>query len=140
MKLYVLDTSVVGFAQQRHPVYQRHVQSLPGATPVVTTIITVGEDLSGWLPACRRAKDGAERVKAYARLERAQEFYQRMGCLPFDDIAAEIFDHLRAQKIRIGANDLAIAAITLSVSGVLVTRNIVDFQRVPDLHIEDWTT
>jgi tRNA(fMet)-specific endonuclease VapC len=139
MKLYVLDTSVVGFAQQRHPVYERHAQSLPDGTPVVTTIITVGEDLSGWLPACRRGRNGAERVKAYARLERAQEFYQRMGCLPFDDTAAEIFDQLRAQKIRIGVNDLAIAAIALSVSGVLVTRNIVDFNRVPSLQIEDWT-
>jgi len=139
MKLYVLDTSVVGFAQQRHPVYERHVQSVHEGTPVVTTIITVGEDLSGWLPACRRARDGAERMKAYARLERAQEFYQRMGCLPFDDTAAAIFDQLRAQKIRIGVNDLAIAAIALSVNGVLVTRNIVDFQRVPNLQIEDWT-
>jgi tRNA(fMet)-specific endonuclease VapC len=139
MKLYVLDTSVVGFAQQRHPVYERYVKSLPDGTPVVTTIITVGEDLSGWLPACRRARNGAERVKAYARLERAQEFYQRMGCLPFDDTAAAIFDELRAQKIRVGVNDLAIAAIALSVSGVLVTRNIVDFQRVPNLQIEDWT-
>lgn len=139
MKLYVLDTSVVGFAQQRHPIYQKHLQNLPSGTPVVTSIITVGEDLSGWLPACRRAIDGAARVKAYARLQRGQEFYQRMGYLPFDDTAAAIFDQLRALKIRIGTNDLAIAAITLSVSGILVTQNIVDFQRVPNLSLEDWT-
>jgi len=139
MKLYVLDTSVVGYAQQRHPVYQSHLQSLPAGTPVVTTIITVGEDLSGWLPACRRAIDGAARVIAYARLQRGQKFYERMGCLPFDETAAAIFDQLRAQKIRIGTNDLAIAAITLAVGGILVTQNIVDFQRVPDLMIEDWT-
>ncbi len=62
-----------------------------------------------------------------------------MGCLPFDDTAAAIFDQLRALKIRIGTNDLAIAAITLSVSGILVTQNIVDFQRVPNLSLEDWT-
>ena len=80
MKLYVLDTSVVGFAQQRHSVYESDVQSLPDGTPIVTTIITVGEDLSGWLPACRRARDGAERVKAYARLERAQEFNVWAAC------------------------------------------------------------
>lgn len=140
MKLYVLDTSLVGFAQQQHPVYESHAQSLPDGTPVVTTIITVGEDLSGWLPACRRAPNGAERVKAYARLQRAQEFYQRLGCLPFDDTAAVIFEQLRAQKIRIGTNDLAIAAITLSVSGILVTQNIVDFQRVPNLPCEDWSS
>jgi len=43
------------------------------------------------------------------------------------------------KKFEIGVNDLAIAAIALSVSGVLVTRDIVDFQRVPNLQIEDWT-
>jgi tRNA(fMet)-specific endonuclease VapC len=138
MRLYVLDTSIVGFAQQRHPIYESHVSSLPDDTPIVTTIVTVEEDISGWLPACRRARDGAERVIAYRRLQRAQEFYQRMGCLPFDETAAAIFDQLRAQKIRVGTNDLAIGAITLSVSGILVTRNIVDFQRIPNLALEDW--
>lgn len=139
MRLYVLDTSVVGFAQQRHPTYQKHVLSLPDETPIVTTIISVGEDLSGWLPACRRARNSSEHVVAYGRPQRGQEFYQRMTCLPFDDVAAKIFDQLNAQKIRIGTNDMAIAAITLSVNGILVTRNIVDFQRVPNLTLEDWT-
>ena len=81
----------------------------------------------------------AERVLAYRRLQRGQAFYQQMTCLPFDEVAATIFDQLNAQKIRIGTNDLAIAAITLSVSGILVTRNTVDFQRVPNLVLEDWT-
>lgn len=139
MRLYVLDTSVVGFALQKHPTYQKHALGLPDETPIVTTIITLGEDLSGWLPACRRARTSAERMIAYGRLQRGQEFYQRMTCLPFDDVAAQIFDQLNTQKIRIGTNDLAIAAITLSVSGILVTRNIVDFQRVPNLPLEDWT-
>jgi len=62
-----------------------------------------------------------------------------MICLPFDENAAEIFNQLRASKLRIGTNDLAIAAITLSINGILVTRNTVDFERVPNLVIEDWT-
>jgi len=57
--------------------------------------------------------------------------------LPFDETGAAIFDDLRARKIRIGTNDLAIAAITLSVNGILVTRNAVDFQRVPDPVLEN---
>jgi len=34
MKLYVLDTSVVGFAKQQNPVYLHHLQNLPAGTPV----------------------------------------------------------------------------------------------------------
>jgi len=138
MKHYVLDTSVVGFAQQSHPRFLEHLKELPPGTPVATTIITVGEDLGGWLPACRRAIDGAARVKAYWRLQRGMEFYHQLSCLPFDESASAIFDQLRGQKIRIGTNDLAIAAIALSVSAILVTRNAADFGRVPGLVIENW--
>lgn len=140
MRLYVLDTDISGFAQEEHPTVMQHFHSLADDDEVVTTIITFGEDLGGWLPACRRAPDSRTRAKSYARLQRGLEFYQDKNCLPFDEVAAVIFDQLRGQKIRIGTNDLAIAAITLSVNGILVTRNTVDFQRIPSLVFEDWTT
>jgi hypothetical protein len=79
------------------------------------------------LPACRRAPDGMARARAYARLQRGLHFYQQWVCLPFDEAVAAIFDQLRTQKFRLGTNDLAIAAITLAVRGILVTRNTVDF-------------
>jgi len=139
MTLYVLDTDIVGFAFQRHPTVLQHLQRLPDEDLVVTMIITFGEDLGGWLPACRRAPDGAARARAYARLQRGLDFYQQWVCLPFDEAAAAIFDQLRTQKLRVGTNDLAIAAITLAVSGILVTRNTVDFQHIPGLVLEDWT-
>jgi tRNA(fMet)-specific endonuclease VapC len=138
MKLYVMDTDIVGFAFQRHSKVLQRIQSLPQDDLIVTTIITFGEDLSGWLPACRRAPDGAARAGAYARLQRGLDFYRRWPCLPFDTAAA-IFDDLRAQKLRIGTNDLAIAAVTLSTNGILLTRNAVDFERIPNLSFEDWT-
>ena len=139
MTLYVLDMDIAGFTFQRHPTVLQHLQRLPDDDLVVTTIITCGEDLGGWLPACRRAPDGVARVQAYARLQRGLDFYQHWVCLPFDAAAATIFDQLRLQRLRVGTNDLAIAAITLAVQGVLVTRNTVDFQRIPGLVLEDWT-
>ncbi len=139
MKLYIFDTDIMGFAFQHHPKVLNHIKSLAADEFIATTIITFGEDLGGWLPGCRRATDGASRAQAYARLLRGFEFYQKFSCLPFDNAAATILDQLQSQKIRIGTNDLSIAAITLSVNGILVTRNTKDYQQVPNLVFEDWT-
>lgn len=139
MKLYVLDTDIAGFVQQGHSSVLSRINALSDADTLATTVITFGEDLTGWLPACRRAIDGNSRAKAYQRLLAGLEFYREMICLPFNATAAAIFDRLRQQHRRMGTNDVAIAAITLSVNGVLVTRNVVDFARIPDLQIEDWT-
>jgi len=49
------------------------------------------------------------------------------------------YETLRQQKIRIGTQDLRIAAIVLAVKGILVTRNWKDFAKVPDLTLEDWS-
>ena len=139
MKLYVMDTDIMGFAFQQHPKVLERIQNLPEDDLIVTTIITFGEDLSGWMPACRRAPDGDMRARAYARLQRGLDFYRRWVCLPFDAAAAEIFDGLRTQKLRIGTNDLAIAAISLSAGAILLSRNAGDFGRIPNLLLEDWT-
>ncbi len=140
MKLYIMDTDIVGFFLQHHPKIVQRIESLAEDDLIITTIITFGEDLSGWLPACRRASDGGARALAYSRLQRGLDFYRGWICLPFDRAAAVIFDRLRGLKLRIGTNDLAIAAIALSAGGILVTRNTVDFRRVPNLSFEDWTT
>lgn len=139
MSTYVLDTDIVGFVQQAHPTVLQHLRALSPADVVVTTIITMEEDIGGWLPACRRARNGAARVHAYTRLEKALRFYQRIVWLPFTDAAATLVDQLQGQKLRLGTHDLCIAAITLSVGGVLVTRNSKDFRRIPGLSMEDWT-
>ena len=139
MSTYILDTDIVGFVQQAHPTVLQHLRALSSADVVATTIITMEEDIGGWLPACRRAGDGTARMQAYARLQKALRFYQRIAWLPFTDTAATLFDQLRGQKLRLGTNDLCIAAIALSVGGVLVTRNSKDFRRIPGLVMEDWT-
>ena len=98
MKLYIMDTDIVGFLLQHHPNIVRRIESLAEDDLIVTTIITIGEDLSGWLPACRRAPDGSARSLAYSRLQRGLDFYRGWSCLPFDSAAAGIFDRLRRME------------------------------------------
>ena len=139
MPFYIFDTDIAGFIQQEHPKVMQHVQRLASDDKLVTTIITANEDLSGWQARCHRTRDPLARSLAYHHLQNALDFYCQKRLLPFDEAAAKIFTQLQTQKIRVGTNDMTIAAITLSVNGTLVTRNTVDFQRIPDLHIEDWT-
>jgi tRNA(fMet)-specific endonuclease VapC len=51
----------------------------------------------------------------------------------------ERFEDLRTMRLNIGSMDLRIAAIVREAGCVLVTRNVRDFQRVPELVIEDWS-
>jgi tRNA(fMet)-specific endonuclease VapC len=59
--------------------------------------------------------------------------------LHFDSAAAATFANLTASRVRIATMDLRIAAIALTRGLILVTRNQVDFEKVPRLQIEDWT-
>ncbi len=58
--------------------------------------------------------------------------------LPFDREAANRFLTLRKQGIRIGTMDLKIACIVMAHGAILLTRNTVDFEKVPGLKFEDW--
>jgi tRNA(fMet)-specific endonuclease VapC len=42
-------------------------------------------------------------------------------------------------KLGVRTNDLRIAAIALGNSAIVVTRNRVDFERVPGLQVENWS-
>lgn len=86
---------------------------------------------------------GAERstVPEQARLQ-VTAFCTPYASLPFDDQAAEVASQIRAFLARrgtpISSNDILIAAIALVNNLTLVTHNTREFQRVPNLRLEDW--
>ena len=59
--------------------------------------------------------------------------------LSFDRVAANEFERLRQAHVRIGTQDLRIAAICLAYDATLLSRNLRDFQKVPGLRVEDWS-
>ena len=67
------------------------------------------------------------------------KFFQNIHVLDFDQKACNCYKEMKRQKIRIGTQDLKIASIVLSQQGILVTRNRKDFEKIPNLLIEDWT-
>lgn len=48
--------------------------------------------------------------------------------------------HLESQGNKIGDRDLLIASHALCLGATVVTRNVREFRRVPDLRVENWQT
>ena len=104
----------------------------------VITAITVEEQMRGWLAEIRRHTDPARQMKAYDHLVRQVEILASWIILPWDEDAIAAFSTLRAAGVRVGTQDVKIAAITLAHDATLLTRNTVDFARVPGLRFENW--
>ena len=66
------------------------------------------------------------------------EFFAEWLILPWDADAVSTLARIRSQGVRIGTRDLRIAAITLAHDATLLTRNSVDFAKVPGLRFENW--
>jgi tRNA(fMet)-specific endonuclease VapC len=138
MTMWILDTDHVTLWQRRHLMVIRRIASVD-ASQLATTIVTLEEQLRGRLDQVNRAMTGQDVKLAYRRLEETYIFFQRLTRLEFSDEAELHYGELVRQRVRIGTRDLRIAAIALSVGGIIVTRNRRDFERVPGLAIEDWS-
>jgi tRNA(fMet)-specific endonuclease VapC len=106
---------------------------------IFTTIISFEEQMRGWLALISRAKNFEQEIFAYERLHRSLETYRNTAVLDYDQNATEIYKNLKSSKIRVGTMDLKIASIALSRRAILVSRNLKDFEEVPNLVVKDWT-
>ncbi|MFM6397625.1 type II toxin-antitoxin system VapC family toxin [Planktothrix sp.] len=138
MSLWVLDTDHISLFQRQHPKVLERLSNINPAYRAVT-IITVEESVRGWLKTIKDAKTIDNLVKAYADLKETIEFFNAIYVLDFDQESGNYYTELKRQKIRIGTQDLKIASIVLSQQAILVTRNRKDFEKIPNLLIEDWT-
>lgn len=64
--------------------------------------------------------------------------------MPYDDRAAHYYGELRAYLDKkgavIGSLDMLISAHAISAGCILVTNNVKEYGRVPNLKIENWVT
>ena len=71
------------------------------------------------------------------------QFLLPLTSIPFDQQDALVYGQIRAtleaQGLPIGAVDTLIAAQAVRYNFILVTNNMREFARVPNLAIEDWT-
>jgi tRNA(fMet)-specific endonuclease VapC len=112
--------------------------TLPPEEVVALSIISVEEQMRGWLAAIAKERQARRQVFAYGELARLFDYFRAFTILLFDEKAADQFDNLRAARIRLGTMDLKIAAIALVNRALLLSANRRDFEQVPGLRVENW--
>lgn len=136
--MWILDTDTLTLFQNRNPRIVQRLNQINFEQVAVTTV-TVEEQMRGWLDAIRQSSEPQRLVWGYLGLRRGIEFFNTIRILDFDQNVSESYKELKQAKIRVGTQDLRIAAITISNDATLVTRNLRDFSRIPNLKFEDWT-
>ena len=140
--MWILDTDHLTLLLQGNPTVAKKLSAAVAKGEVVITVVTAEEQIWGRLSAIRQASQASnpeKLVRAYLKFRLALDDLLRFLILDFTEAAYSQYQELRRQKIRIGTQDLRIAAIALSIGAIVVTRNQHDFKQVPGLRLEDWT-
>ncbi len=116
LQQYILDTDTVTYQQAGRESVLRRLAAL-SPDRVFTTVVTLREQLRGRLTAVDHAAEGPDLLLAYDRLLATLRYFVHVNVLPFTPAAAATLQRLRDQRIRIGTQDMRIAAIVLAAGG-----------------------
>jgi tRNA(fMet)-specific endonuclease VapC len=139
--MILLDTDHLSVLRDRNNSRHAHLVtklSKCSDSAIFPTVISLEEQMRGWLAEIKRRRKIQDLVPVYSKLTELVDFYNQWRIVPFDVVAAKSFDDLRGSKIKVGSQDLKIASIALTNDAVLLSANLVDFQKVPGLKVEDW--
>ncbi|MEK6257984.1 MAG: type II toxin-antitoxin system VapC family toxin [Planctomycetota bacterium] len=140
--MYILDTDHLSILQQPSGVdferLERRLLQVP-EDQLFVTVVSFHEQANGWNSYLSSASKPEEVRHGYRMFQRILRQYAAMNVLPFDEPASDQFANLKPRQLRVGTFDLRIASIALSRGMTLLTRNTIDFARIPGLKFEDWT-
>jgi len=130
--MYMLDTNICIYVLKNH---SKQLRDKFNVTPDLAISSVVYAEL------CYGIENGDSPKKQH-RFDQLELFVQGLQIIAWDKTAAEHYGKIRAELKRLGTpignNDLLIAALARSLMAVLVTNNVREFERVPNLVIENW--
>ena len=134
--LWLLDTDTLSFYDRGHQPTVSRVAATP-TSQIAVAVVTAEEQMIGRLAFLRRARSDVELAYAYQGLTNSFRLLSGFHVVTFSEAAIARYNALLAMKLNVGKMDLRIAAIALE-GATVVTRNLRDFQRVPELICENW--
>ena len=128
---YLLDTNIISDLVRNPQGTIAHRIAEVGEDSVSTSIIVASELRFGAM------KKGSSRLS-----EQLDIVLSAIDIIPLESPAdhryAELRHALEKAGTPIGSNDMLIAAQALSLNSTLITANISEFSRIPDLSVENW--
>jgi tRNA(fMet)-specific endonuclease VapC len=134
--VYILDSDTLDcyvHHQGRFPTLQQRILSTPFERLFIS-VITLEEAINGAMKF-----KGRDILRYYEILATVLPAYCRFNVLPYDRGARLIYDRFDRNTLKIGKNDCKIGATAILRGFTVVTRNVIDFSRIPDVKSEDWT-
>jgi len=133
MLKYLLDTNIVIYVLKRRPKEVLDVFNA-NASRMAISSITLSELMYGAEKSLNTDKN----------LEAVEEFVSHLEVLPYDAKASQHYGQLKAALEKkgqiIGENDIHIAAHAISHGLILVSNNVRELKRVPNLALENWVS
>ena len=129
--MYVLDTNTVSYFFRGEGRVAQRLLATPPREIAIPAIVTY------------ELRFGVARLPMAKRLaEQLETLLGWVTILPFDDVVSQVAAKIRVTLERagqpIGPLDVLIAATSQAVNGTLVTRNVSEFGRVPELQVDNW--
>jgi tRNA(fMet)-specific endonuclease VapC len=139
---YLLDTDHITLLQRNlgsdSEILKRRIDATPDAE-FAFSMVSFHEQVLGAHTYVINARSETALLWGYELFDQILTAFSASLVLPFDARANDLFEQLRARKIRISTMDLRIACIAIVNDRILLTRNFRDFEKVPELRLEDWT-
>lgn len=128
---YMLDTNAVSHLIRRpDSALARRVSALEPGSVAISVIVAA------------ELRYGVERRRSERLTRQVETVLSAIDVLPLEEPADRHYGAVRSGLERIGRpigrNDLLIAAHARALGATLVTNNVDEFRRIPDLAVEDW--
>jgi len=131
LPIYLLDTNILS-AIIKQPV---------GEAAQHLLLLDVSQRTTSIIVACE-LRFGAAKKNSSALTQRVEQLLNVLKIHPLEPNADRHYGQIRADLEQrgqlIGQNDLLIAAHALALDAILVTDNIREFSRIPNLKLENW--
>lgn len=137
--MFFLDTDITTLVFHKHERVMTQISKV-NSDEIALSLVTRIEMLRGRIEAVLKAATAEELLRAVAGLTRTETFLAQFPIASVDEDAAAVFEQFRVNKKlrKIDRGDLLQAAVAVANSATLVTRNMRDYESVPNLKLENW--